>query len=222
MGCAFVPKPDFIDEDSLTQAGSDGYEAYLRVFYYDFNAPYWKDPRLGGDGNLTIEDFVAMNFNEELGLYRGDVSDWQAALVRGYYTWKSQMDIKYPGNTYTSGKAALLNFMSRQTNIGIHRPGPANFDGPWTRLDDALTVVNTQIDPFTMGHPDWADGCVSNEPCQTGSHSPGSKDLPYIQTFIDNQCEPSFSVSGICDFYESFMFILDADDVNHWSGVVDK
>jgi hypothetical protein len=150
-----TPWPKWVNQDNLTDSGKSAYKTYVLVFN-EFSGWWWRDPNLGGDGYLSIEDFVTMNFNEELSDLNEPkvISNWQQGIVRSFYSWKQAMS-----DQYTSGDAALLNFMGRHNGPNT-RTLPSNFDGPTDGMSIARDVVDAILDPIGTGHSDWAKGCI--------------------------------------------------------------
>jgi hypothetical protein len=133
------------------------------------------------------------------------------------------MDRLHSPGKYTSGDAAILNFVSTQSGPST-RKDPEDFDhdyDPSLGVPLAADVVDAMINPGGAGHAEWAIGCIVDAPCRVGSHAPGSDDLPYIRTFIKQGCQPRYFMDGPCDFNQPFAFFLDLLDGQYWQGITD-
>jgi RHS repeat-associated protein len=202
--------PDTLDITKLDEVGKRHYKTYKAVWNdHSILAWWWYDPRLGGDGHFSINDYMVMVLNAELsGMYDNPayISDWQEANTRLSYT-----------NNINRSTIGMLDFIA--SLVGNIRMLPENYyleNVNITGLDVAIQTLMTIWNPIATGHGEWKDGCVAGRPCYPGSHTPGSgKYLYYIFLFIAAGCQPTTGeLFGDCT--GRFSFFLDPILANDW------
>ena len=217
-GGYYAPTPlEKVDPSQLNSAGANGYNLYSQLWAdRSSGAWWWTDKRLGGDGDFSVQDFIAVVLTMELShgySNQATFSLWQEALVRhASYNWQYGLS----GNGPTS--AGLINFMFGYS--GTSRTA-SSFNSPiGGAIGSAITTAKAMIDPSSVGHPEWSQGKIGDRPFDVGSYNhkqPPSMQLGYIYGFIKAGCNGTTWPGNSCSEDNNFMFILTADESDFWS-----
>lgn len=143
-------RPNHVNPNDLTEAGQMAYDVYVELFNNSAGW-WWSDPNLGGDGNFSVADFVAMVLFEESGSTSQApfFGEWTETNVRGFYQWAKGQDAQF-----TSGSAGLLNYM--WSTSGRNTRTADSFDGgPNAEIEVPAMqgVVNAMLNPASANHP---------------------------------------------------------------------
>ena len=201
------------------------YTTYIKLWNAK-DGYWWTNPGLGGDGEFSVKDFIALVLLRELSSQYNDsvyLDAWTELLVRSNRGWQQATSSQYEVRpTHNEG---LLNWIFAQSGA-YTRTDVEDFDGSYydAAVPVAKGVVEAIINPTTAGHPEWESGWAADRPYAVGSYfvgQPYDKQLAYIYSYISAGCPDAVMLRGPCGSAENFTYILTGAGGNRWATIVD-